>query len=494
MIDLRSDTVTKPTAPMREAMARAEVGDDVYGEDPTVRVLEETVASLLGKEAALFVPSGTMGNQLAIMTHTRRGDEVVCGEGAHLCWFESGAGAALSGVQFAVAGKGGLFTAERDGGRGKTPRLLLPAHLAGRDREHPQPRRRTRVPRAKTWRHRRRARELELGLHLDGARMWNASAATGVSLAQLAGPFDTVSVCFSKGLGAPVGSALAGSKAQIERSAPLAQDARGGHAPGGHPRGRRAPRHSATIAADSSKTTSTPSSSPASSGVRSRTPEPQRSIPKPTSSTSTCRPSRLAGRIGRQGERRALGSHRPEQVARGVPSRNQSRRVGHCCRGARPGHSDHMQRRLAFGAALAVLLGACGGPHVGDAFLRSQGSGRHCLLRGPLRRGRNTLRERRRIVDPRHRSSRGALSPSSGLPSRRSVGSRARCLRASAPRSAPERARETRDLRSRRPGDRVRQSGKGVHPPSGSDAETAERWPRAKSVRAVRRAPRSIRR
>jgi len=110
MIDLRSDTVTRPSPAMREAMARAEVGDDVYGEDPTVRMLEETVASLLGKEAALFVPSGTMGNQLALLTSTRRGDEVVCGEGAHLAWFESGAGAALSGVQFAVCGKGGLFT------------------------------------------------------------------------------------------------------------------------------------------------------------------------------------------------------------------------------------------------------------------------------------------------------------------------------------------------------------------------------------------------
>src|SRR5438552_8369765 len=111
IIDLRSDTVTRPTPAMREAMARAEVGDDVYGEDPTVRALEELVAGLTGKEAALFVPSGTMGNQLALVTSTRRGDEVVCGEGAHLSWFESGAGAALSGVQFAVAGKRGLFDA-----------------------------------------------------------------------------------------------------------------------------------------------------------------------------------------------------------------------------------------------------------------------------------------------------------------------------------------------------------------------------------------------
>lgn len=215
MIDLRSDTVTKPTAPMREAMARAEVGDDVYGEDPTVRVLEETVASLLGKEAALFVPSGTMGNQLAIMTHTRRGDEVVCGEGAHLCWFESGAGAALSGVQFAVAGKGGLFTLAEMEAAVKPRAYYYPrTSLVAIENTHNRAGGRI-FPREDVAAIARRARELEIGLHLDGARLWNASAATGVPLAQLAGPFDTVSICFSKGLGAPVGSALAGSKAQI---------------------------------------------------------------------------------------------------------------------------------------------------------------------------------------------------------------------------------------------------------------------------------------
>src|SRR6476660_4296200 len=218
MIDLRSDTVTKPTAPMREAMARAEVGDDVYGEDPTVRVLEETVASLLGKEAALFVPSGTMGNQLAIMTHTRRGDEVVCGEGAHLCWFESGAGAALSGVQFAVAGKGGLFTAKEMEAAVKPRAYYYPrTSLVAIENTHNRAGGRV-FPREDVAAIARRARELEIGLHLDGARLWNASAATGVPLAQLAGPFDTVSICFSKGLGAPVGSALAGNKAQISEA------------------------------------------------------------------------------------------------------------------------------------------------------------------------------------------------------------------------------------------------------------------------------------
>src|SRR5450432_4350235 len=110
--DLRSDTLTRPTSAMRAAMAAAEVGDDVYGEDPTVRRLEERVAELLGKESALFVPSGTMANQIAILVHTRRGDEVVVGEGTHCMHFEGGAAAAWSGVQFAVVGRGGLFSTE----------------------------------------------------------------------------------------------------------------------------------------------------------------------------------------------------------------------------------------------------------------------------------------------------------------------------------------------------------------------------------------------
>src|SRR4051812_25862630 len=111
-IDLRSDTLTKPTPAMREAMAHADVGDDVFGEDPTVNRLQERSAALLGKEAALYVPSGTMANQLALLVHCRRGDEVIVGEGAHNANFESGAGAAIAGVQFAVAGKGGAFTVD----------------------------------------------------------------------------------------------------------------------------------------------------------------------------------------------------------------------------------------------------------------------------------------------------------------------------------------------------------------------------------------------
>ena len=216
MIDLRSDTVTRPTLAMREAMARAEVGDDVYGEDPTVRQLEETVSGLLGKEAALFVPTGTMGNQLAIMSSTRRGDEVVCGESAHISLFEAGAAAALSGVQFTFAGQGGLFGAAEMEAAVKPPVYYVPrTSLVTLENTHNVAGGRI-FPRGDVDAITRRARELGLRLHLDGARLWNASAATGVPLSDLAAPFDTATVCFSKGLGAPIGSALAGTRAQMD--------------------------------------------------------------------------------------------------------------------------------------------------------------------------------------------------------------------------------------------------------------------------------------
>src|SRR5437870_11341228 len=126
VIDLRSDTLTRPTPGMREAMARAEVGDDVFFEDPTVNRLQERVAALYGKEAALYVPSGTMANQLALLVHCRPGDEVIVGEGAHNANFESGAGAALAGVQFAVAGQGGTFTAEELAAAVRPPNYYYP--------------------------------------------------------------------------------------------------------------------------------------------------------------------------------------------------------------------------------------------------------------------------------------------------------------------------------------------------------------------------------
>jgi len=213
--DLRSDTLTKPTPGMRQAMAEAEVGDDVYGEDPTVARLEARISEILGKESAVFVPSGTMANQIALLVHTRRGDEVVVGEGTHCMHFEGGAAAAWSGVQFAVVGRGGLFSAEEvlAALRPKAEHLPQSAlivventHNLGGGRVFPE---------SECQRIAEAARARGLGLHMDGARLWNAAIATGSTPQALAAPFDTVSVCFSKGLGAPVGSALVGSHEQV---------------------------------------------------------------------------------------------------------------------------------------------------------------------------------------------------------------------------------------------------------------------------------------
>ena len=215
VVDLRSDTVTKPSRAMREAMLSAVVGDDVYGEDPTVIELERRTAALLGKESALFVPSGTMSNQIALLVHTRPGDEVVIGEGAHIAFYESGAGAALAGVQFATAGSGGLFDADDLTAAVKPkadyhPRTSLVClentHNRAGGRIFPQ----TSAEAIALC-----ARGFGLGAHLDGARLWHAALVTGQTEAALATPFDTVSVCFSKGLGAPVGSALVGSRDAI---------------------------------------------------------------------------------------------------------------------------------------------------------------------------------------------------------------------------------------------------------------------------------------
>jgi threonine aldolase len=216
--DLRSDTVTAPSAEMRAMMARADVGDDVYREDPTTRKLEERVAALLGKEAALFVPSGTMGNQIALLLHTQRGAEVVVAEGAHVVHFEAGAGAAWSGVQFVVAGKAGLFTAHDVESVARAPSDMVPeTRLVWIENTHNRSGGRV-FPQAEIAAIAEMAHRLGVALHLDGARLWNAAAATGVPEAELAAPFETVGVCFSKGLGAPVGSAIAGSTALMERA------------------------------------------------------------------------------------------------------------------------------------------------------------------------------------------------------------------------------------------------------------------------------------
>ncbi len=218
-IDLRSDTVTRPSPGMRRAMAEAPVGDDQYGEDPSVNRLQERLAELLGKEAALFVPSGTMANQIALKLLTRPGDEVLVGKEAHVMWHESGAGAANSGVLFSAIGTGGLFTAE-DCRAALKPRghiVLPPSGLVAIENTHnlgggvvfPQ---QDAVEICAV------ARAAGVASYLDGARLFNAAAASGVGLAELARPFDLVSVALSKGLGCPVGSVLAGGAADIARA------------------------------------------------------------------------------------------------------------------------------------------------------------------------------------------------------------------------------------------------------------------------------------
>jgi threonine aldolase len=209
IIDLRSDTVTKPTDAMREAMARAEVGDDVYGEDPTVNRLQEMAAGLLGKKAALFVPSGTMANQLAIRVHTQPGQEVIAESRAHIIRYEQGAAAALAGVQLHwVTGDRGIMGPEHIEAaiRPKDPHSIQTAliclentHNAGGG---------TIYPLSTIERIRAVASAHGIPMHLDGARLFNAVAATTLPPAAYAQHFETVSICLSKGLGAPAGSLL----------------------------------------------------------------------------------------------------------------------------------------------------------------------------------------------------------------------------------------------------------------------------------------------
>jgi threonine aldolase len=200
---------------MREAMARAEVGDDVYGEDPTVNQLELAIAAITGKEAAIFVPSGTMGNQIALQCHTHRGEEVLLGDNAHIAFDESGAGAAWAGVQFRAVGRGGVFTAAELLAELREPDEHCPTQrLVALENPHNRAGGIT-FAQADVVAIAALARARGLALHLDGARIWNAAVATGLSPAELAAPFDTVNLCFSKGLGAPVGSALCGDRKAI---------------------------------------------------------------------------------------------------------------------------------------------------------------------------------------------------------------------------------------------------------------------------------------
>ncbi len=219
MIDLRSDTVTQPTAEMRRAMAEAPVGDDVFGEDPTINRLQERVASLFGKEAALFVASGTMGNQVCINAHTQPGDEVICDYNAHIFNYEGGAPALLSGVQLhPLPGENGVIRAEQiepvirpDDHHFPHTQLIEIENTHNRAGGAIFPLEEMKKIYALAQRH-------GLRVHLDGARIWNASAATGISLAEYARYADSVSACFSKGLGAPVGSIVVGSRTFIEKA------------------------------------------------------------------------------------------------------------------------------------------------------------------------------------------------------------------------------------------------------------------------------------
>ncbi|MGY1730704.1 threonine aldolase family protein [Geodermatophilus sp. SYSU D01045] len=217
LVDLRSDTVTKPTPGMRRAMAEAEVGDDVYGEDPVIRALEERVADLFGHEAALFVPSGTMGNQIGMRLVCEPGQEVLCDADAHVVTYEMGAAAAVFGISTrTVVSDGGLLSAdalvEQVRPRGDWHLTATAAvaventHNRGGGRVQPL----AELQRLFAW-----SRDADVAVHLDGARIWNASAASGVDLATYGRLADTASVCLSKGLGAPVGSVLVASAERI---------------------------------------------------------------------------------------------------------------------------------------------------------------------------------------------------------------------------------------------------------------------------------------
>lgn len=218
-IDLRSDTVTLPTAPMRAAIAAAEVGDDVYGEDPTILRLEARAAELLGKEAGLFVPSGTMANQIAIRLHTRAGDELLCHEGGHPYNYEAGAAAMFSGVSIRpLPGPRGFLDPARLDATFRpadphyAPQTLLiveDTSNRGGGTVHPL----ALLDDLTTV-----AKKHGAATHLDGARLWNAVVASGVSAARRLQGFDTVSMCLSKGLGAPVGSVLAGPAQAMDRA------------------------------------------------------------------------------------------------------------------------------------------------------------------------------------------------------------------------------------------------------------------------------------
>ena len=219
MIDLRSDTVTKPTPAMRKVMSTAEVGDDVLGEDPTVNQLQQKMAALLGKEAALFVPSGTMANQVAIKTHIQPGDEIIIDKDSHIFYYECGATAVISGGQFlCLAGERGILSAKVIGNAIRPPDIHQPpSRLICLENSHNRGggsiysiEDLTAIAKI--------ASDFDLRIHLDGARLFNAALAASTTVDKLASKADSVCIALSKGLGAPAGSVLCGSAEFIEKA------------------------------------------------------------------------------------------------------------------------------------------------------------------------------------------------------------------------------------------------------------------------------------
>jgi threonine aldolase len=217
-VDLRSDTFTRPTPAMRRAMAEAEVGDDVWGEDPTIQRLEAAVAERLGHEAALYVPSGTMGNQICLRLAAPPGTECLANEDNHILWYEAAAAPVLSGVQLhPVPGPGGVLDPAAARARVRTERYGVPTSAIAVEQTHNRAGG-TIQPLEVLEGLRELADEAGLHLHCDGARIWNASVATGIPLDRYGGLFDSLSVCFSKALGAPVGSAVVGDPDLVEQA------------------------------------------------------------------------------------------------------------------------------------------------------------------------------------------------------------------------------------------------------------------------------------
>lgn len=229
-IDLRSDTVTKPTTAMRRAMADAEVGDDVYLEDPTVNRLQERAAELFGKEAALFVPSGTMGNQICVKLHTRPGTEVIVEARAHILDYEMGAAAVISGATLRpVRGEDGILNWDliAPALRLNAPYYVTPTSMVALENSHNMAGGAV-MPLSVSAGICEQAHALGLPVHLDGARIFNAALALNTTVAEIARPFDSVMFCLSKGLGAPVGSMIVGKKDFIKEAVSIRKMLGGG--------------------------------------------------------------------------------------------------------------------------------------------------------------------------------------------------------------------------------------------------------------------------